>query len=116
MNDVLFEVLKAVIIISIMVVLRYGIPYLKQLVDNTKYSQLDDWVGKAVLMAQQTIIGNETKKEIVTNFIKKLLIQKNISISEEQLNTLIESAVYAMKNGGGINENKQQGNRINKAI
>lgn len=50
--------------------------------------------------AEQTILGDKTgpeKKTIVTKFLKKQLQKKNISISDEQLNTLIEAAVYAMK-------------------
>ena len=37
------------------------------------------------------------KKAIVTKFLKEQLQQKNISISDEQLNTLIEAAVYELK-------------------
>ena len=35
----------------------------------------------------------------VIDFIKRMLMQKNIAITDEQLNILIESAVFAMKNG-----------------
>lgn len=103
MNEVLFEVLKAVIIVSIMAVMRYLIPYLKETIANSKYAEVAEWANKAVLMAEQTIIGTKTgaeKKAIVIDFIKKLLTQKHISISDDQLNTLIESAVYAMNRGG----------------
>lgn len=99
MNDVLFEVLKFVIIISIMVIMRYVIPWIK---DNTNLARnqfLTDIVTVAVKYAEQTITGKMKgvhKKAIVTEFIRGQLISKNISISDEQLNTLIESAVYAL--------------------
>ena len=102
MNTVLFEALKAVVIISIMLIMRYLIPYLKSLVEKSKYAQVVEWVGKAVLMAEQTVLGTKAgaeKKAIVIDFIKRMLMQKNIAITDEQLNILIESAVFAMKKG-----------------
>ena len=100
MNEILFEVLKAVLMLVIVLIARYAIPYIKLLVENTKYAWLVKWVELSVKSAQQTILGDKSgpeKKAIVTKFIKDLLIQKNISISDEQLDTLIESAVYIMK-------------------
>lgn len=99
MNDILFEVLKAVIIIVVMLVARYGIPYIKLQLDNSKYKWIVDCVEQGVKFAEQTVIGEKTgaeKKAIVTEFIKKMLTKKNISISDEQINVLIESAVFAM--------------------
>ena len=99
MNEVVFEILKAAIMFMIVLLARYAIPYVKLQVENTKYAWLVKWVELSVKSAEQTILGNKTgaeKKAIVTEFIKNLLIQKKISISDEQLNTLIESAVYIM--------------------
>lgn len=99
MNEMLFEILKAVLMLAIVLLTRYAIPYVKSLVEDSKYSWLAKWVELSVKSAEQTILGNKTgaeKKAFVTDFIKKLLIQKNITISDEQLNTLIESAVYIM--------------------
>lgn len=98
MNEILFEVLKAVIIISIMVAMRYVVPWIKENTDLAKNQILMDIVTAAVQYAEQTIgkgSGAE-KKAIVTEFLKKQLEAKNLSISDEQLNALIESAVYAM--------------------
>ena len=102
MNDVLFEILKAVLVLAVILLFRYAIPYVKALVENTKYAWLVKWVELSVKSAEQTILGDKSgaeKKAIVTEFIRGLLINKNISISDEQLNTLIESAVFEM-NGG----------------
>ena len=38
------------------------------------------------------------KKAIVTEFLKEILTAKNISISDDQLDKLIEAAVFAMNN------------------
>lgn len=105
MNEILFEVLKAVIIVSIIVGMKYIIPWIKENTDLTKNQILMEIVTAAVQYAEQTITdagAGAQKKAIVTEFLKGQLLAKNISISDEQLNTLIESAVYAMK----ISKNK----------
>lgn len=99
MNEVVFEILKAAIMLAIVLLARYAVPYVKLLLENTRYAWIVKWVELSVKSAEQTILGNKNgaeKKEFVTKFIKDLLVQKNIQISDEQLNTLIESAVYIM--------------------
>lgn len=100
MNDVLFEILKAVVVLVVVLAARYAIPWLKLQVEGTKYDWLMQWAVLAVKSAEQTILGNKTgaeKKAIVTEFLKEQLLKKNISISDEQLNTLIEAVVYELK-------------------
>lgn len=97
MNDILFEILKAVTILVVILLTRYALPYLKQVVEVSKYNWVLKWVNVAVKSAEQTIKeGGQEKKAIVTEFIRGLLIKKKISLSDEQLDNLIESAVYAM--------------------
>ncbi len=98
MNDILFEVIKAVIVLAIVLLVRYAVPFLKNLIKESEHSWLVDWVTLAVKSAEQTIekTGPE-KKAIVTKFIKNLLIKKNISISDEQIDVLIEAIVFEMK-------------------
>lgn len=102
MNDVLFEVLKAVIVLAVILLTRYAVPYVKEVAEKSKYSWLITWVDIAVRATEQTMFGKVTgveKKAIVTEFIKRLLISKNITISDEQLDNLIEATVFEM-NGG----------------
>lgn len=102
MNEILFEVLKAVLVLVIILIGRYAIPYIRLQLENTKYAWVLKWVDLAVKSAEQTITGERTgpeKKAIVTEFIKNMLIKKNIAMSEDQVDTLIEAAVFAMKNG-----------------
>lgn len=102
MNSILFEVLKAVITISIMVVLRYLVPWIKSNTELLKNQMVQDAVTAAVQYAEQCFKkepgSGAQKKAIVTEFLKKQLLAKNIAISDEQLETLIESAVFAMNN------------------
>ena len=100
MNDILFEVLKGATVLVIVLLTRYAVPWIKQQVENTKYAWIIQCTELAVRSAEQTILGSKTgpeKKAIVTKFLKEQLQQKNISISDEQLNTLIEAAVYELK-------------------
>ena len=102
MNGILFEILKAVVILLIILAGRYIIPYLKQLAEEKKFDWVVKWAEIAVKSAEQTVFGDkkgEERKAIVTEFIRKLLLQKNISLSEEQLKNIIEAAVFAMKGG-----------------
>lgn len=37
MNDVLFEVLRAVVILVIVLLVRYAVPFIRNLTEDTKY-------------------------------------------------------------------------------
>lgn len=102
MNDILFELLKTTIIVVIIVITRYLVPYLKMKVEASKYADIVNWVEKAVKDAEQTI--KETgkgieKKEKVANFILDHALENNIDITYEQVSVLIEAAVKTMKDG-----------------
>lgn len=101
MDELLFNIIKLLVIIVITVFMRYGIPLVKQIIENSKLSGVMKWVGVAVDAAEQTIKASGAgveKKAIVTEFLKEMLTAKNISISDDQLDKLIEAAVFAMNN------------------
>lgn len=99
MNDIIFEVLKLVVMLVAFVAARYFIPWMKTKLEAEKVNLIAQWATKAVLMAQQTLTTESgiEKKEIVTNFLRGILEAKDIALSSEQLNVLIESAVKQMK-------------------
>lgn len=104
MNDILFEILKAVLVLAVILFTRYAVPWMKQAVENTKYACVVKWVGIAVRSTEQTIFGDkrgEERKAVVTRFIREQLIKKNITMSDSQLDNLIEAAVYALNVNGG---------------
>lgn len=101
MDEVLFMIIKILVILSVTLVMRYGVPLVKQSIENSKLESVMKWVEKAVEAAEQTITASGSgpeKKRIVTEFLKEILTAKNISISDDQLNALIEAAVFAMNN------------------
>lgn len=99
MNDILFKVVESLIVISIMVLTRYAIPLLKSKVKDSNLAWLADWAIYAVKAAEQTKgagFGYD-KKVIVKEFLEGLTKQYDMEITDAQLENLIESAVYAMK-------------------
>lgn len=103
MRDIILEVLKLTIMIATMLITRYAIPWLKAKTQSETMSVLIDWAMQAVLAAEQAHDAGSgaEKKAIVTEFIKRLLIQKNISLSDEEIEMLIEAAVRQMKMDDG---------------
>ena len=99
MRDIILELLKLTIMIATLVITRYVVPWIKAKTQSDTMSLLIDWTMQAVLAAEQTHDAGSgaEKKAIVTEFIKKLLIQKNISLSDEEIEMLIEAAVRQMK-------------------
>lgn len=104
MDEILFEVLKCVVIVVCLLITRYVIPYLKQTIEKQQNEVLNTLVQIAVRYAEQCYDTGKEKKEIVTEFLKAQLQAKNISISDEQLNALIESAVYTLKQNSAVKE------------
>ena len=110
MNDILFALLKLIVMIAVLLVMRYAIPWLRARIGVEKMTEIEKWAEKAVLMAQQVYWNKsgEERKEIVTEFLREMLIAKNISISGEQLEILIEAAVKQMKIEEGRNTVSKQ--------
>ena len=103
MREIILEIVKLTIMIAVLLITKYAIPWVKAKTDNTIMQALIDWTMQAVLAAEQTHDAGTgvEKKAIVTEFIKKMLLQKNISLSDEEINTLIEAAVRQMKMDDG---------------
>lgn len=100
MNDIIFEIIKSTVVIVIMVLVRYAVPYLKAQVKNSDLSWIYDWAVYAVKAAEQTNTGSGTgtlKKSLVKDFLIKVSAESGLNITDAQLENLIESAVYAMK-------------------
>lgn len=98
MREITLEALKLLIMVTVLILTRFVVPWLKAKTQSETMQTVLDWTMQAVLAAEQAHqaqTGAE-RKYIVTEFIKRILIQKNISLSDEELNTLIEAAVLQM--------------------
>lgn len=98
MNDIIFEVIRLLVMALMMVVARYLIPWLKSKIGAENMSQIERWAKYAVLMAEQ-VYSSESgtcRKSIVTEFLKEMLTAKNISLTDDQLDIIIEAVVGEM--------------------
>lgn len=99
MNDVTFIIMKLVISICAALITAYVIPYIKTLRNDKRYASLLDMVEVAVKAAEQSL-KNETgefKKSEVLAYVAHWMDENGISITQEQLDNLIECAVYQLK-------------------
>lgn len=99
MNEIIFELLKLVVMLAIFVTTCYLVPWIRGKIGQDKLDEITKWVNAAVLMAQQVyaVKTGAERKAIVVDLLKDILIAKNISISDDQLDMLIEAAVKQMK-------------------
>lgn len=101
MNDVSFFILKIVVSIAVSLITIYVVPAIKKYTESKENDAIMQVVVAAVKAAEQTITGSgkgSVKKEQVLEWVHDWLNDNKIYISEEQLEQLIESAVYAMNN------------------
>lgn len=99
MNEITFNILKIVVSISAALISAYVIPLLKQKIAESKDRRLLEMVEIAVRAAEQTIKGSGTgalKKEEVIGDVTKWMVSHGILITEEQLDNLIEAAVFEL--------------------
>ena len=101
MRDIYLEIAKLVLMILAALITRYAIPWIKSKTDNAVMQSLIDWTMQAVLAAEQTHgagTGAE-KKQIVREFIQKILVQKGVALTDEEIDTMIEAAVKQIQMG-----------------
>ena len=101
MSDITFTVLKIVISVCVTLITAYAIPYLKKQMETEQGAALLDFIDVAVRAAEQTLEGGKIKKEWVVTFVTNWLNQNGVKISEDQLDKLIEAAVYSMNAENG---------------
>ena len=102
MNDLTFNLLKIVISVVAALIAYYVIPFLKEKVKEAKYKDLVEAVKVAVDAAEQTFKEGgmgKLKKEDVIKYITEYLNSNKIDISVEQLDRLIEAAVFQLNKG-----------------
>jgi len=99
MDEIVFEVIRIIVMAAALVVVRYLVPWIREKIGADRLMQVEKWVRYSVEMAQQVYWSRpgQDRKAIVTAFLKEILTAKNISISAEQLDILVEAAVKEMK-------------------
>lgn len=96
MNDIASIVLKTVIVVTIFVITRYIIPCLKEIYNKKVDEKTKKMIKEAVEASEQLYINGSIKKKNVTEFASNWLSERGIKIRKDELDTLIESAVWTM--------------------
>ena len=102
MDDITMILLKVVISVCAALITAYVLPYIKTLKDDARYAKVIEVVELAVRAAEQVIRdpkSGQIKKARVLKVVRKWLGEHNIDISEDEIDQLIESAVFQMKQG-----------------
>ena len=97
-RELILQIVQVLISVAVFVITRYLVPAIREWMRGTQLEQIVSWTGQAVLATEQmysSYTGKE-RKVIVTQFLRKMLLHKNITISDEELDTLIEAAVKQM--------------------
>ncbi len=101
MNDILFMVLQTVVGVSMILIMRYVVPYLKIKLQSVVDATVWDAIVKEVKSVEQTMKGSgrgTAKKEEVLLRITIWANSHGIKITQEQISQLIETAVFIMNN------------------
>lgn len=108
-NELVFNVLLALVVALIGVITKELLPYLKEKkaevirkVEQTKWSWTVEIIDSVVRAVEQTVINEhgEEKKAIARRMILKVMKEAGIYLSDQQIDMLIEAAVNAMNDGG----------------
>lgn len=101
MNEVMFTILEAITILCIMLAMRYVLPFLRVKLQSIMDEELWKAICKEVKSVEQTIKGSKlgaVRKDEVIARVTAWAISKGIPITQKQLENLIETAVWVMKN------------------
>lgn len=101
MHEYIIEVLIFAITVIGIILTRNVIPYLKTLIKSSEYAEVYDMVETAVKAAEQKCTGlkqGKAKKSDVYAYISHWLLDRGIHLTEEEIERIIECAVYQMNN------------------
>ena len=100
MDEFTMLILKIVVSVCAALITYYVVPYIKTLKEDSRYQSVIEMIEIAVRAAEQVIREpgqGKLKKAEVVQFVSKWLERNGIVILEDQLDQLIEAAVYSMK-------------------
>lgn len=102
MNEVLFTVLEVIVALSLLLLMRVVLPYLKVKLHSIIGDELFKEIVKAVESVEQDkdfIHGTDKKDEVIVR-ITDWAISNGINVTQKQISQLVETAVWIMKNEG----------------
>lgn len=96
-SDLIVTVLQIVITGAVVPAIIYFVKWIRGKMNEVLGEEMAALIESAVWAAQQTITGNEEKKEYVRNKVYEWIMSKGLTISQDDVDMLIESTVLAMK-------------------
>ena len=94
-GNVFYQIMMLVIALMGIVLFYYGVPWIRNKVGSQKLNLIYTIVQIAVAAAEQTFKKagmGQSKKQFVINYLK----ERGISITDQEINALIEAAVYEL--------------------
>ena len=95
MENITSQILSLIITLIGLILTGVFVPWLKTKISNEKLTAIEKWVNIAVAAAEQMKVAGiitDDKKTYVVKFLK----DKGITITDEELDALIEAAVYEL--------------------
>lgn len=109
MQQLITNVLIAITVAMIGIITRQLLPYLIQKkeeaiarIRRTRWAWAAEIIEAAVRAVEQTVadgVHGDDKKRIAFEYIKSAFFKSGIELTDAQIDTLIEAAVYAMNEG-----------------
>lgn len=106
MQNLVFNVLAAVVVALIGVITKSLLPYIRQKkeevmarIRRTRWAWAAEIVDAVVRAVEQTLseeLHGKEKKEAAAAMIRRVLMQNGLNLSADQIDMLIEAAVQAM--------------------
>lgn len=96
MHDIIFTILELAVMIAAALISAYLIPFIRAKIGNERFEQITQWVVYAVQWAEQILPApgsGPDRKAIVIDFIKNILQVKNLTLSDDEIEVLVEAAV-----------------------
>lgn len=106
-QTVLSEVINFLLVVVIMTITRYLIPYIKSRVDSSKLDNLMVWAKEAVLAAEQIYNiekSGDDKKNYVTNRIVEIAEKAGMKLNGSEVELLIEAVVKQMNDTSKLSD------------
>lgn len=97
-RDIIMQILKLVVMVATALVTTYLIPWIKSHTDTEKLYAVMRWAHEAVMAAEQLYGAKNAveKKKYARIFLRKMVKDAKVDISDEELDMLIEAAVGEM--------------------
>lgn len=97
MNEIMYTIIEAIVSLSMVLIMRYFLPWCKLKLQSTMDEQLWEITQNVVKAIEQTAVKHGAdKKEEALNCIMAFAGKKGIPVEKSQLEHLIETAVYVM--------------------